>query len=130
MLMLQESFVKRVGLPIEPRISVQAAAGSPVHERYSFTCRVQISLPLGFTGVIVSDGLLRWEVEEHLGEVLGLGEHRPVPRGSLRKAPLGTGEFSKPASSSQEGMGRRHPSPSSATRRSLSVLTSGDCVSR
>ena len=94
--MLQESFVKRLGCRIEPSIPVQAAAGSPVHERYSFICRVQISLPLGFTGVIVSDGLLRWEVEEQLGEVLGPGERRPVPRGYLRKAPLGTGEFSKP----------------------------------
>jgi hypothetical protein len=81
MLLLQESFVKRLGCRIEPRIPVQAAAGSPVHERYNFNCRVQISLPLGFTGVIVSDGLLRWEVEEQLGEVLGPGERRPVPRG-------------------------------------------------
>src|SRR5829696_3534215 len=36
-------------------------------------------------------GRVRWEIEEQLGEVLGPGEHRPVSRGQLDAAPLGSG---------------------------------------
>src|SRR5215218_7624289 len=35
---------------------------------------------LGRTGVVL-DGLLRWEIEEQFGEILGPGEHRPVTGG-------------------------------------------------
>ena len=87
-----------VSLRPQPRATAPGGAGrSPRRHRRRVACQragarrdsLDPSLP-----VLVAR--LRPETVKERGEVVGPGEHRPVPGGQLREAPLGAGELAEP----------------------------------